>query len=149
MSESTENHGVLAWELLLRTHAALVPRLSQQVEEAAGLPLSWYDVMLELSRAPDRRLRMSELGERVVLSRSQVSRLVDAMVAAGYVTKEPDPTDGRATLALLTPDGLGSFRRAAPVYLAGIEREFVSRLTSQQIGGIKAGLARVLRAIDR
>lgn len=117
-----------AWEALLRIHAALVPAIAAEVEAATGLPLSWYDVLLELSGAPDRRLRMQELGERVVLSRSRVSRIVDEMMAAGLVTKRPDPDDGRATLAVLTAAGRRAQRRAAPVYLAAIERRFGAHL---------------------
>jgi DNA-binding MarR family transcriptional regulator len=144
MSRKVESPGVVAWELLLRVHAALVPELDRLVGEVCGVPLSWYDVLLELNRAPDRRLRMTELGERVVLSRSRVSRIVDAMESEGLVRREPDPEDRRATLALLTVHGRETLRQAAPGYLSGIERMFSSRLTLEEIEVISRALASVL-----
>lgn len=132
--------------MLLRTHAALVPTLSRQVEEASGVSLSWYDVLLELSRAPDHRLRMTELGERVVLSRTRVSRIVDEMVRIGLVIKQADPDDGRASHTLLTPKGRAALRRAAPHYLRGIKRHFGSHLTPDELEAITRGLGRVLEA---
>lgn len=139
--------GVAAWAALLRAHAALVPRVAAEVEAATGLPLSWYDVLLELVEAPGRRLRMQELGERVVLSRSRVSRVVDEMVDAGLVVKQPDPDDGRATLATATAAGRRAQRRAAPAYLAAIERYFAAHLTTTQARAITAGLARATAAL--
>ncbi|MGH8926227.1 MAG: MarR family winged helix-turn-helix transcriptional regulator [Acidimicrobiia bacterium] len=144
MARPSETAGTDAWELLLRTHAALVPELGRLVEDATGLPLTWYDVLLELNRAPERRLRMTELSEQVVLSRSQVSRLVDEMVEGDLVTKQPDPADGRATLALLTAKGRGALRRAGPVYLEGIERMFSSRISRPETEAVTRALTRVL-----
>ncbi len=132
-----------AWAALLRAHAALVPRIAREVEEATGLPLSWYDVLLELDGGA---LRMQELGERVVLSRSRVSRVVDEMVDAGLVEKRPDPEDGRATLAVPTPAGRRARRRAAPAYLAAIERHFAAHLGPDEAAVIAAGLRRAAAA---
>ena len=84
---------VAAWAALLRVHAALVPMLERELAAAHAMPLSWYDVLLELNAAPDRRLRMSELGARVVLSRERVSRVVDELVRAGLVSRERNPED--------------------------------------------------------
>src|SRR6476659_3762735 len=78
--------GADAWGALLRVHAAVVPMLDRELQAARRLPLAWYDVLLELNAAPDRRLRMSDLGERVVLSRTRVSRIVDELVAGGLVS---------------------------------------------------------------
>jgi DNA-binding MarR family transcriptional regulator len=142
--DSLESQGTEAWELVLRTHAALVPELDRRVKEATGLPLSWYDVLLELNRAPERRLRMTDLGERVVLSRTRVSRIARAMADAGMLEQRPDPHDGRATLATLTPKGRAALRRAAPTYLAGIDALFSSRITAAEAQGIVTALTRVL-----
>ena len=146
MSHSADSPGIEAWELVLRTHAALVPELGRRVEEATGLPLSWYDVLLELNRAPGRRLRMSELGERVVLSRTRVSRIAASMADAGLLEQRPDPEDGRATLATLTPKGRAALRRAAPTYLSGIDQLFSSRLTAAEAKSIVTALDRVLKS---
>ena len=148
-SRSAESDaGVRSWEALLRVHAALVPILAGEVEEATGLPLPWYDVLIELNSAPGRQLRMQDLGERVVLSRTRVSRIVDDMIQQRLVIKDPDPTDGRATLATITPEGRRALRRAAPVYLNGIKRHFSSHLELNELNTIQAGLHRILARYD-
>ena len=137
-----------AWAALLRVHAALVPVLERELAAAHRLPLSWYDVLLELNAAPRRRLRMSELGARVVLSRERVSRVVDELVRAGLVLREPNPDDRRSVFAVLTPAGRERLRAAAPDYLAGIERHFADHLTDEEAGVVTRALERVLAAAD-
>lgn len=141
------NLGVRAWETLLRVHAALVPAIAGELQEATGVPLAWYDVLLELSREPSGALRMRELGERVVLSRSRVSRVVDEMVEAGLAIKQPDPIDGRAVVARLTSEGRSVFRRAAPVYLDAIASMFSERLSSAELS-VLVDLKRLIPDID-
>ncbi|MCD2443134.1 MarR family transcriptional regulator [Agromyces sp. SYSU K20354] len=111
------------WEAVLRLHAALLPRLDLAVTRHGGMPLTWYDVLLEL-RDGGGRLTMGQLAERVVLSRTRVSRLVDEMVGAGLVAREPNPGDRRSAYAVLTTEGRRRFLAAARVYLPAIEREF-------------------------
>src|SRR4051812_7966380 len=94
-----------AWGALLRVHATLVPLLDRELQARHQLPLAWYDVLLELNHGPDRRLRMSELGMRVTLSRTRVSRLVDELTAAGLVVREANPDDRRSAYAVLTARG--------------------------------------------
>lgn len=144
MASANDRVGLQAWELLLRTQASLVATIGQEVEAMSGLPLSWYDVLLELSREPGQRLRMTELSERVVLSRSQVSRVVDRMSDVGLVSKESDPADGRATFALLTESGTARLRSAAPHYLDSIEHHFSSKLDRKEAELIVQALRRIL-----
>jgi DNA-binding MarR family transcriptional regulator len=106
--------------------------------------LTWYDVLLELDAAPDRALRMQDLGARVVLSRSRVSRLVDDLERRGYVERRPDGHDGRATLATMTAAGRQAFRNAAKVYLRGIEEHFTRHVPASEQRAIVRGLQRVL-----
>ena len=117
--------------------------LDRTVQRKVGLSLSWYDVLLELAAAPDRRLRMTELGERVVLSRTRVSRIVDEMVDAGLVCREENTTDRRSAYASLTPAGLARYREAAPHYLRAIEEQFADGLTDAQLRCVSAALSRV------
>jgi DNA-binding MarR family transcriptional regulator len=133
-----------AWAALLQVHAALVPELDRLLTQATGLPLSWYDVLLELAAAPGRRLLMGELAERVVLSRTRVSRIVDELVADGLVRKEVNPDDGRSAFAVLTADGLARYRAAAPVYLAGIENEFAAGLSDAELATVARALRKVI-----
>src|SRR5687767_10205729 len=96
---------VAAWAALLRVHAAVVPALDRELQAACSLPLTWYDVLLELNYAPERRLSMGELGQRAVVSRTRVSRVVDALAEAGLVTRESNPDDRRSAYATLTDAG--------------------------------------------
>ena len=116
---AADDEKVLAWASVLRVHAAVVPRLERELA-AVGMPLSWYDVLLELNSAPDRRLRMTELGAKAVLSRERVSRVVDELEAAGLVRRERNVEDKRSFLTAITPEGRARLRAATPVYLAGI-----------------------------
>jgi len=135
-----------AWGAVLRVHAQLVPELDQVVQAEAGLPLSWYDVLLELAHAPEHRLRMTELGDRVVLSRTRVSRLVDELSSKGLVVKEADPLDGRSSFATLTDAGAAAFKAAAPIYTRAIEERFGSSLTTAELAQVADLLGRVLEA---
>src|SRR3954464_13862180 len=99
------DQGVRAWGALLHVHAALVPVLDRELQRSVGLPLAWYDLLLELNAAPQRQLRMTELGRRVVLSRTRVSRLVDELAAAGLIRRQAHPTDRRSAFAVLTDEG--------------------------------------------
>jgi DNA-binding MarR family transcriptional regulator len=139
-----DDEGIAAWAALLRCHAALVGRLEQELLSERGIPFAWYDVLLVLNSAPDRRLRMSELGDRVVVSRTRVSRIVDEMVGAGLVVREPDPADRRSWFATITKEGRSALRRAAPVYLRGIDTHFSRHLTAEERRAIRRGLERVL-----
>ena len=87
------------WGALLKVHAALVPRLDRELQETHGLPLTWYDVLLELNSAPERRLTMGQLGAVAAVSRTRVSRVVDELVRAGLVSREPNADDGRSAFA--------------------------------------------------
>ena len=108
------------------------------------MPLRFYDVLLELAAAPERKLQMTELAERVVLSRTRVSRLVEEMASAGLLVREQNPQDGRSAYAALTPLGLRRYRQAAPTYLAGIEAHFAQRLSDRDLKALAAALQRVL-----
>lgn len=134
-----------AWEAMLRLHAALLPRLDRVVARDGGMPLGWYDVLLELSDAGGR-LTMGQLAERVVLSRTRVSRLVDELTAGGLVAREPNPDDGRSAFAVLTPEGRRRFLAAARAYLPAIEREF-ARVDPARLAEVADGLEVVLEAV--
>ena len=142
---AADDEKVRAWASILRVHAAVVPRLERELA-AVGMPLSWYDVLLELNSAPDRRLRMTELGAKAVLSRERVSRVVDELERAGLVRREPNPDDRRSLFAVLTDEGRERLRTAAPTYLAGIEEHYTRHLDDDEIAVLSRALARVLDA---
>ena len=127
-----EDPVVEAWRGLLVAHSRLVPAVEADLRAAGQVPLSWYDVLLELNAAPGRRLRMSELGQRAVLSRTRVSRVVDELAAAGLAERQPDENDGRSSFAVLTTRGKDALRRAWPVYREAIHRHLGAHLTAAQ-----------------
>ena len=120
---------VAAWRAVLLAQSRALRAIERDLAEAELIPLGWYDVLLELNAAPDRRLRMQELGLKAVLSRTRVSRIVTELEDAGYVERVPDPDDGRATLATITASGRAALRNSAPTYLAGIDQHFSKYLT--------------------
>ena len=122
--------------------------IERDLDAADQISLAWYDVLLELNAAPDRRLRMQDLGLKAVLSRTRVSRIVTELEQAGLVERLADPDDGRATLAHITASGRRALQQAAPVYLAGIERHFTRHLTLAEQRGVVDGLQRVIDAHD-
>jgi len=130
---------VAVWRRFLTTQASVV----RELERDTDLPLAWYDVLLQLAEAPGRRLRMAELADRVVLSRSGLSRLVDRLVAEGFVRRERSADDARGTYTVLLPAGVARFRRAVPAHLASIERHFLSRFDDDQLRELDALLARL------
>jgi DNA-binding MarR family transcriptional regulator len=135
-----------AWAALLRVHAALVPRMDRELQQKCGLPLTWYDVLLELNAAPGRRLSMGELGEVAVVSRTRASRVVDQLVAAGLVSRSSNPDDKRSAYAAITDHGRKVLREAAPVYLAAIERYYTAHMTVAESRTVAAALEKVLAA---
>ncbi|MBM2614591.1 MarR family transcriptional regulator [Actinoplanes sp. LDG1-06] len=135
-----------AWAALLRVHAALVPRIDRELQRRCGLPLTWYDVLLELNSAPGRRLSMGELGEVAVVSRTRASRVVDQLVAAGFVSRSSNPEDKRSAYAVITDEGRKVLRAAAPVYLAAIERFYTSHMSAAESRTVAAALEKVLAA---
>ena len=148
MTEGPDDPAVDAWRGLLVAHSRLVPAVETDLRAAGQVPLSWYDVLLELNAAPDRRLRMSELGQRTVLSRTRASRVVDELAGAGLAERQPDLADGRSSFAALTQAGREALRRAWPVYRQAIHRQLTARLTPQQCRELAALLGQVIATDD-
>jgi DNA-binding MarR family transcriptional regulator len=113
---------------------------------AGQIPLSWYDVLLELNAAPDHRLRMSELGERALISRTRASRVVDELAFAGLVERQADVHDRRSSFAVLTPRGKQALKRAWPAYRQAIGRRFGANLTAEQCSELAQLLDRAAKS---
>lgn len=134
------------WRQFLEVHARVVGALEEELLEARDLPLAWYDVLVALSTAPGRRLRMQDLARRVLFSRSGLTRLVDRMVGAGLVERAPCPDDRRGTFAVCTRAGLDALRAASGVHLAGVRRHFDAHLTDTDVAALAGAFGRVLAA---
>jgi DNA-binding MarR family transcriptional regulator len=133
-----------AWRTFLRAHATVVRALEADLQAEHDLPLASYDVLVQLSEAPDRRLRMTELADRVLLSRSGLTRLADRLEREGLLSREPCPEDARGTLAVLTDVGLERLRAAWPTHLRGVQEHVVSRLTAQEVEQLGALLGKLV-----
>lgn len=133
-----------AWRALLNAHAALLERVEDALSAAGLPPLSWYDVLWPLYRAPERTLRAGELAASVVtISRSGLTRLVDRIEAAGLLRRRPSADDRRGTEIVLTKKGAAMLRRMWPVYAAEIEHSFVDVLDTEEAAALRDSLVRV------
>ena len=113
-----------AWRAFLNAHALATKRISRDLADA-GLPdLTWYDVLWTLYRAEDRRLRIRELADAVVLSSTGMTRFVDRLEAAGLVRREAVPGDRRGAYAVITKEGTDLLRRMWPIYARGVATYF-------------------------
>jgi DNA-binding MarR family transcriptional regulator len=133
-----------AWRTFLRAHAQVTRRLEADLVAEHDLSLPTYDVLVQLSEAPDGRLRMTDLAERVLLSRSGLTRLVDRLEREGLVRRQACPSDARGTLAALTPAGLERLRDAWPTHLRGVSDYVTARLTPEELETLAALLGRLV-----
>lgn len=132
------------WEDFVRAHAAIFSRLEHEMEVEQGLPLRWYEVLLRLSRAPDGSMRMQDLAEVVLQSKSGLSRLVDRMEEAGLVSRQSCPSDKRGINAVMTPAGRHRLRKAAPLHVRGIEQHFGRHLVPAEAAALRSLLSGLL-----
>ena len=134
-----------AWRLLLETHHRLTGEMDHELREAHGLRLEWYDVLVQLNAA-DGRMRMHELAEATLFSRTDCTRIVDRMARSGLVCRERAAEDGRGVYAVLTPEGKAMLRRAAVTHVTGIQRRFADVVTADEAAAMAAALGRVVDA---
>jgi DNA-binding MarR family transcriptional regulator len=136
-----------AWRSFLHAHARLTRRLDEELQAAHHLSLAEYDALVQLTRVPGRRLRMSVLADRVLLSRSGITRLVDRLEAAGMVKRSACATDARGAEAILTPVGVQRLRAASQTHLAGVQRYFLDAIEADERLAIERGLDRVIEGL--
>ena len=117
-----------AWRAFLRAHSTMLRRIAQDLELAEMPPLSWYDVLAALREAPDGRLRQVELAERVLLSNSGLSRLLDRIEAGGLIERGTCAGDRRSFHVGLTDEGRAMLERMWPVYARRIAEDFLPAL---------------------
>jgi DNA-binding MarR family transcriptional regulator len=122
-----------AWRGMLRVHAELTKALDAELNEAHGLPLSSYEVLLFIADEPEGRMRMSELADSVLLSRSGLTRLVDRLERAGLLVRVQCDEDARGYFAQITPAGREAFDEARRTHLEGVRRLFLSRFSREEL----------------
>src|SRR6201985_2825573 len=122
-----------AWRGFLRVHAALVKELDAELASAHKLPLSSYEVLINLEAAPGRKRRMAELADSVLLSRSGMTRLVDRLERDGLLVRDHCTDDGRGCFAVLTAKGLEAVAEARRTHLSGVRERFLSQFNDEEL----------------
>jgi DNA-binding MarR family transcriptional regulator len=121
-----------AWRGFLRTHARLLRHLDRQLTDEQGLPTSSYEVLLRLVEAPGGTMRMKDIADSLLLSRSGLSRVVDELERKGYVARQACSSDARGTEAVITRSGRSAFRKAQRSHLSSVRAEFLDKLSEEQ-----------------
>jgi len=132
-----------AWIGLLRAHASTTKRFNAELVAAHGLTLNSYEVLLHLARADGRRLRRVDLAERVLLTPSGITRLLEGLERAGYVERASCDSDARVTYAQLTDEGEAKLREAAETHVAGIREFFGERFSKEELEALGQMLERL------
>lgn len=143
MDDILDEAGLAAWKAFVFAHAAAVGQIEREVAASGCISLTWYDVLTALSGAPGHRLRLNELAEQVVLSRSGLTRLLDRVEAAGLIRREPAPGDRRGAYAVMTEKGRAELLKTWPHYARGIAQYFSDALTSSEKQALAEALGRV------
>jgi DNA-binding MarR family transcriptional regulator len=139
-SPSTER--LRAWRLFFESALALGDLLDTELERDAGIPVRWYDVLVQLEETPDG-IRMNELAERILYSKSGFTRVVDRMEEAGLISRVRPENDRRSILIILTDQGRDTIARARPHHRHGIEQHFASHLADSDVKALTRALEKV------
>jgi DNA-binding MarR family transcriptional regulator len=138
--------GNSSWPLMLAMHATLLAEIERRLAQAGFPSLAWYDVLWTLEQAPGERMRMHELADQVLLTRSNLTRLVDRLEAAGLLAREPDPDDRRGSFAVLGAAGKALRKKMWPTYSAAIGELYDGHLTADEQRLLGKALRKVLAA---
>jgi DNA-binding MarR family transcriptional regulator len=122
-----------AWRAYLSATQLLQTHLDRELQRDSGIPHGYYEILVRLSEAPDRVLRMSELADAAESSRSRLSHAVTRLETAGWVIRESCPTDRRGSFARLTDSGFAALEAAAPSHVASVRRHLIDQLTPEQV----------------
>jgi DNA-binding MarR family transcriptional regulator len=138
-----------AWHALVRGFATVARSLEGELEAEHGLSLAGYDVLAYLSAAPGRRLRMTDLADSALLSRSGLTRLVDRLGRAGLVVRERCEADGRVVYAVLTDAGCRRLAQAYPTHLRAVRRNLVDLLDQDDLDAITVAMGKLTEAVPQ
>ena len=137
------------WRAFLDANRLLFERLDRELQAEGGMPHTYYEILVRLSESPDRTMRMRDLAERCLSSRSRLSHAVARLESSGWIERRGTERDKRGTLAVLTPAGFDALQKAAPGHVEGVRRHLFDRLTPAQVaqlGRISQAIADPLRA---
>ena len=144
MADMPSDNTVHAWVALHRTHRRLIDKVAAELKHNGLPPLDWYDVLLELRRAGEQGLRQFEIGDRILLSKHNLSRLIDRLEKKAMVVRESCEEDGRGNRIRITAQGERCVEQSWPVYGPAIQREFGEKLTHEECNEIARLLGKLL-----
>ena len=122
-----------AWLGLIKSQQMLIDKVEEEFKNNSLPPLSWYDILLELDKAPEVGLRLNELGQRILLSKYNVTRIIDRLENEGLVSRDACPVDGRGKFACITPKGRRLRKKMWPKYYKVIKEHFLSKFNSKEL----------------
>ncbi|GAA0509211.1 MarR family transcriptional regulator [Saccharopolyspora thermophila] len=140
-----------SWRAYIVGSALLEYRLNRELQQAHGLSLADYEILVRLSERPNRQMRMSELAKDIAHSKSRISHQIRRMESAGLVRRDDCPSDGRGVLAVLTDTGMAKLREAAPTHVAGVRAHMIDLLAPEEqkvLARVFERLTDHLRGID-
>ncbi|MCZ2830498.1 MarR family transcriptional regulator [Modestobacter sp. VKM Ac-2986] len=137
-----------AWRAWLYSTTLLQDRLERDLTHSAGVSSAYYEILVQLSEAPERRMRMSQLADRCLASRSRLSHAVSRLEERGWVAREVCVEDGRGQLAVLTDQGMAALVEAAPVHVASVREHLFDQLSPAQIAAMRDIGETLLRHLD-
>tara|TARA_B100001989_G_scaffold164087_1_gene117936 strand:- start:643 stop:1080 length:438 start_codon:yes stop_codon:yes gene_type:complete len=125
-----------AWIALIRTNQAALDNVEDCLKKEGLPPLGWYDVLLEINRETDKCLRLQDIGQRVLLSKNNVTRLIDRLEKAKLVVRKKCPEDGRGVFAYITHKGQNMLKRMWPIYREAVKTHFAQNLEEHEINAL-------------
>jgi DNA-binding MarR family transcriptional regulator len=132
-----------SWQALITVTTGVLATLDNELRAEHGLSVGEYEVLVHLSEAPDRSLRMTDLAGRLHLSPSGITRRIDGLVRTGLVERRQCPSDRRGSNAVLTEEGMRRLEEAAPSHVRGVRAHFIDQLSAQQLSNLAAALSSV------
>lgn len=136
------------WRAWLYSTQLLQERLDRELTRETGISHAYYEILVQLSEAPERRMRMSQLADRSLSSRSRLSHAVSRLEERGWVRRQVCPEDGRGQLAVLTEDGFAALEAAAPVHVEGVRTHLFDQLSPAQLTALREVGETLLRHLD-
>ncbi|WP_369251946.1 MarR family winged helix-turn-helix transcriptional regulator [Geodermatophilus amargosae] len=137
-----------AWRAWLYSTQLLNDRLDRELMRATGIPHAYYEILVQLSETPERQMRMSELADRCLSSRSRLSHAVSRLEERGWVRRQECAEDGRGLLAVLTDEGFAALEAAAPIHVEGVRTHLFDQLSPQQVTAMRDLGETLLRHLD-
>src|SRR3954454_1533896 len=136
------------WRAWLYSSSLLHDRLDRELTHQTGISHAYYEILVALSEAPGRAMRMSELADRCLSSRSRLSHAVSRLEERGWVSRQVCPDDGRGLLAVLTDEGFAALEAAAPIHVESVRVHLFDQLTPQQVANMRDIGETLLRHLD-